>query len=258
MYVHQPRGFNRGHGDKVLRLKWTLYGLKQSPRYFFGYLSERLIKLGLSPSKYDPCLFMNDKLIMIIYVDNILIYGRKGKESQIDDLIDALKREEVALHKEGTAEGYLGVDIKHNGNQVTLQQKGLTQRVIEALGLDSKTLTPCDTPAETAALRKDVDGDNASEHINYPSVIGMLLYLEHSHPDISFATHQCAGYTHSPKRSHKNALIRIGRYLKGTLDKGLILTPSEILKIDCYPGADFAGLWNRDDVQDPHCVHSRT
>ncbi len=55
----------------------------------------------------------------------------------IDDLIDALKREEVALHKEGTAEGYLGVDIKHDSNQITLQQKGLTQRVIEALGLDS-------------------------------------------------------------------------------------------------------------------------
>jgi hypothetical protein len=173
---------------------------------------------------------MNDKLIVIIYVDDILIYGPKGKESQIDDLIEALKREEVALHKEGTAEGYLGVNIKRDGNQVTLtqQQKGLTQRVIEALGLDSKTLTPCDTSAETAALGKDVDGDNASGHINYPSVIGMLLYLEHNRPDISFATHQCARYTHLPKRSHENALIRIGRYLKGTLDKGLLLTPSEI------------------------------
>jgi hypothetical protein len=182
--------------------------------------------------------------------------GRKGQECQIDDLIDALKKEEVALHKEGTAEGYLGVDIKRDGNQITLQQKGLTQRVIEALGLDSKTSTPCNTPAKTAALGKDVDGDNASGHINYLSVIGMLLYLEHSRPDISFATHQCARYTHMPKWSYESALIRIGRYLKGTLDKGLLLTPSEVLKIDCYPDADFAGLWNRDDVQDPHCVCS--
>jgi hypothetical protein len=51
IYVHQPRGFNRGHGDKVLCLKRTLYGLKQSPQYFYEYPSERLIKLGLSPSK---------------------------------------------------------------------------------------------------------------------------------------------------------------------------------------------------------------
>jgi len=258
IYVHQPRGFNRGRGDEVLRLKRTLYGLKQSPQYFFKYLSERLIKLGLSPSKYDPCLFINDNLIVIIYADDILIYGRKGQGNQIDELIEALKKEEVALHKEGTAEGFLGVDIKREGNQVTLQQKGLSQRIIEALGLDSKNSTPCDTPAETAALGKDVDGEQASGSINYPSVIGMLLYLKHSHPDISFPPHQCARYTHLPNLSHKIALKRIGRYLKGTLDKGLILTPSETLKIDCDPDADFAGLWNRDNVQDPHCVRSRT
>jgi hypothetical protein len=53
---------------------------------------------------------------------------------------------------------------------------------------------------------------------------------------------------------HEDALKRIGRYLKGTLDKGLILCPSDDLKIDCYPDADFAGLWNRDDKNDPHCV----
>jgi hypothetical protein len=127
---------------------------------------------------------MNENLIVIIYVDDILIYGGNGKESQIDDLIEALKRDEVALHKEGTAEGYLGVDIKRDGNQITLQQKGLSQCIIEALGLDSKYSTPCDTPAKTAALGKDVDDKQASGSINYPSMIGMLLYLEHSRPDV--------------------------------------------------------------------------
>jgi hypothetical protein len=56
----------------------------------------------------------------------------------------------------------------------------------------------------------------------------------------------------------ENALKRIGCYLKGTLDKGLILTPSDDLKIDCYPDADFAGLWNRDNKNDPHCIRSQT
>ncbi len=86
----------------------------------------------------------------------------------------------------------------------------------------------------------------------------MLLYLGHSRPDISFTTHQCARYTHSPKQSHEDALIRIGRYLKGTLQKGLILTPSENFKMDCYPDVDFAGLWGGDNRQDPHSVRSRT
>jgi hypothetical protein len=53
-------------------------------------------------------------------------------------------------------------------------------------------------------------------------------------------------------------LIRIGCYLKGTLDKGLILSPSNTLHIDCYPDVDFAGLWKYDNSQDPHCVCSQT
>jgi hypothetical protein len=199
---------------------------------------------------------MNKTLIVIIYVDDILIYGHN--ETDIDELIEKLKKEGVALHKEGTAEGYLGVDIRRKGSLITLQQKGLTQRIIEALGLDSKYSTPVDTPADVAALGRDQNGKETSGTINYPSIIGMLLYLEHSRPDISFATHQCARYTHLPKLSHKNAVKKIGRYLKGTLEQGLILNPSDTLKIDCYPDADFAGLRSREDVQDPHCVRSRT
>jgi hypothetical protein len=61
--------------------------------------------------------------------------------------------------------------------------------------------------------------------------------------------HQCAQYTHSLKQSHEDALKKIGHYLKGTLDKGLVLTPSHSLKIDCYPDAGFAGLWMCDDKQ---------
>jgi hypothetical protein len=169
-----------------------------------------------------------------------------------------MKTENVALHKEGMAEGYLGVDIQRNGDTFTFTQVGLTKRIIDALGLDSKYTTAVATPADKAALGRDVDGSPASGQINYASVIGMLLYLGHSRPDIAFATHQCARYTFAPKLSHEEALKRIGRYLKGTLTRGLILRPSKDLKIDCYPDADFAGLWTRDKVDDPHCVRSRT
>jgi hypothetical protein len=127
---------------------------------------------------------------VIIYVDDILIYGKSMKE--IDHLMENLKQEDIALHKEGTAEGYLGVDIHHQGGKTTLLQVGLTKRIITALGLGSKYSTPVDTPAETAALARDIDGKEASGSINYASMVGMLLYLGHSRPDISFMTHQCA------------------------------------------------------------------
>ncbi len=72
--------------------------------------------------------------------------------------------------------------------------------MVEALGLNSKYSTAVATPAVKAALGKDVDGLPASGHVNYASVIGMLLYLGHSCPDIAFATHQCACYTFAPKQ----------------------------------------------------------
>ncbi len=110
---------------------------------------------------------------------------------EIDHLMENFKQDDIALHKECTAEGYLGVDIHHQGGKTTLLQVGLTKRIITALGLDSKYSTLVDTPAETAAFACNIDGKEVSGSINYASVVGMLLYLGHSRPDISFATHQC-------------------------------------------------------------------
>jgi hypothetical protein len=139
-------GFHKGQGDEVLKLKRTLYGLKQLPCYSFEYFTARLIQQGLTASKFDPCLFMSNSLILIIYVDDILIYGRTGDE--ISTFIDCMKSEDVALHREGTAEGYLGVDIQCDDNTVALRQDGLAKRIINALGLDSKLSTSVNTPAE--------------------------------------------------------------------------------------------------------------
>ena len=66
IYVHQPRGFHRGKGDEVLRLKHTLYGLKQSSQYFFQYLTKRLVKQGLTASNLDPCLIISKRLVVVI------------------------------------------------------------------------------------------------------------------------------------------------------------------------------------------------
>ena len=87
----------------------------------------------------------------------------------------------------------------------------------------------------------------------------MAMYLcSNTRPDIQFATHQCARFSHTPKASHTNAMKWICKYLKGTRDKGIIFDPDPDLKLDCYVDADFAGLWGYEDDQDPVCVKSRT
>jgi hypothetical protein len=70
------------------------------------------------------------------------------------------------------------------------------------------------------------------------------------------AVHQCAQFSSNPERSHEIALKRIGRYLIGTLNQGLIIRPTSDLKVDCYVDADFARLFNMEDADDPRSVQS--
>jgi Reverse transcriptase (RNA-dependent DNA polymerase). len=74
--IEPPRGFSGLDGvDKVLRLQKSLYGLKQAPKTFFDKLWEGLIERGFTPSKIDPCLFMKNNMICIIYVDDTILCG---------------------------------------------------------------------------------------------------------------------------------------------------------------------------------------
>jgi len=87
----------------------------------------------------------------------------------------------------------------------------------------------------------------------------MLNYLAAStRPDILFAVHQCARFSSNPKLQHERALKRIVRYLKGTLDKGIILTPNPTEGIKCFVDADLAGGYCNETKDDPISVYSRT
>ena len=87
----------------------------------------------------------------------------------------------------------------------------------------------------------------------------MMLYLSsNSRPDIAFAVSQCARFTHCTKLSHELAVKRIARYLLGTKDRGLVIDPNTELNLELYADADFAGLWNVEDHDDPTSVKSRT
>ena len=85
------------------------------------------------------------------------------------------------------------------------------------------------------------------------------MYLaQNSRPDIAFAVHQCARFTHNPRHIHEEHIKRIVRYLRGTHDDGIIFKPDPSnLSLDCYCDADFAGLWDSESHDDPVCVKSR-
>jgi hypothetical protein len=220
---------------------------------------EKMEQCNMPQSEFDPCLFVGEKVICICYVDDIIFWAKD--EADIHNLAMQLRDVGVDLEQEDDAAGFLGVRMERDPTTglLEMKQEGLINRVIEAMGLDVGIISPKWTPAEGSPLVKDAEGEPSDPSFSYSSVVGMLLYLSgHSRPDIAYAVNCAARYMFNPKKSHQEALKRIGRYLKATRDRGLVINPSSNLKIDAYPDADFAGMYGYEKHDDPSCVKSRT
>jgi hypothetical protein len=223
--------------------------------------------MGFTPSKIDPCIFHRDKLTVLVYVDDCLIFAEDKKKA--DDFIHALM-EAYDLTDEGElgiddgkgVSSYLGVQVVRNEKDgtVELSQPYLIQRILEKLGSAVTDANTKKTPAQCKTiLHKDENGPFRKQSWNYRSVIGMLNFLAAStRPDILFAVHQCARFSADPKLIHEQAVKRICRYLKGTSEKGIILKPEKDKGIECYVDADFAGNWQKERADDISSVLSRT
>ena len=243
---------------KVWHLKKFIYGLKQSSRNYYLHMKEKLSKLGFHASEADLYLFVSTNIICLLYVDDsIFVYQH---QSHMDDLIKRMNIEGMLFHKQEDMAGFLGVHIDRTlSDRIVLTQSGLIERIIEALNI--RHLPSVSTPADKF-LPIDTDGDPPQGMYNYPSVVVILNYLiGHTRCDLGLAASQVARYVHCPKRSHELDLERIGRYRKGTADKGLILHPKDFqnsFAINVYVDAAFACGWSEELGTNPDSVKSRT
>ena len=195
-----------------------------------------------------------------MYVDDCLIFSKKNSGIS-DRLIRSLTngKEKFEFTDEGDMSKYLGVDItKHKDGSIEFTQPHLINRFVKLIDQD-KNINIKSTPAIKPLLYKDLEGLKRKHSWNYRQAIGMLTYLQGTtRPDISMATHQAARFSIDPKLSHERAVHRIGRYLKGTNNKGFIFRPKKIKGLECYVDADFAGGWDKADASNPEAVMSRT
>jgi hypothetical protein len=263
VYVEFPRLFGPPSGeDRVLELKKSLYGLRQAPRTFFEKLKAGLEERGWTQSVVDPCLFLKQGMMCVIYVDDTIFAS--ANVSEIDSEIHALgiasneQRHTFSLRNEGQVNAFLGIQIQQiSPNEFELTQTGLIDKVLAATHLTN--CNGCETPTMADPLNADLSGAPFTEQWRYDSVIGMLMYLSgNSRPDIAYAVHQAARFTHQPRASHAAGVKRILRYLQKTKTKGLILKPQLDHRVDCYVDADFGGLFSVEDKQHPISVKSRT
>ena len=240
---------NKLKSDKVLKLKKSLYGLKQSPRTFYQHLSQGLVHRGWKSSSIDTCLSMKKQMMCVIYVDDTIFTGPNQaaiyKEIELLGIKQPHEERPLEFRDEGELSAFLGIKIdKTNDGKFYFSQPGLILKVLNASGM--LDCNPNSTPLSLEPLGPDYDSENMNESWEYASIISMLMYLaNNTRPDIVYAVHACTRYTHNPKKSHAGAVKHILRYLKGTLDKGMILAPNNKHEIDCFVDSDFAGQYSK-------------
>lgn len=250
-------GVNHKASDRshVVKLLKNLYGLKQAGYNWYNTLTDELLKTGFKQSSVDKCLFIRHDCIIIVYVDDCLLFS--PTDSVLDDMISFLNKH-FKITSSTPIETYLGLEVSCNADgSIVLQQPGLTDKVIRLCGLEDESNEHL-TPADKILHELEEGGDPRIHTWSYRQVIGVLNYIAaSSRPDITFAVHQC-GLSNNPGRIHEIAVRQIVRYLKGTRDKGYILCPTEMPSIDCYADADFAGAWTIETSANPASVKSRT
>ncbi|GJY23508.1 ribonuclease H-like domain-containing protein [Tanacetum coccineum] len=213
VYMTLPPGYFSINDNRVCRLVKSLYGLKQAPRQWNEMLWTVLLEKGFKQSKSDYSLFIKSEeknvfVALLVYVDDIVITENNLKEVN---------------------------SCKH-----FLQ----TKFQIKDLEYGLPACKPYKTPIESKLVvtdkplhKKDKILSNITE---YQKLLGKLIYLTHTRPDISYSVHCLSQFMHSPLQSHQKLAFRVLKYLKGAPRKRIHITKGANLNLKAYVDSDWA------------------
>nr|GEV09498.1 hypothetical protein [Tanacetum cinerariifolium] len=217
VYVSQPDGFvDPDNPNHVYKLKKALYGLKQAPRAWYAMLSSFLISQDFSKGSVDPTMFIrrndNDLLLVQIYVDDIIF---AASTPELYDLFAKIMCLKFKMSMMGKTSFFLGLQISQNPRGIFINQSKYALESLKKYGFES--CDPVDTPmVEKSKLDEDKEG-KAVDPSYYHGMIGTLLYLTTSRPDLQFVICMRVRYQARPTEKHLHAVKRIFRYLRGTV-----------------------------------------
>ncbi|GJT04012.1 putative ribonuclease H-like domain-containing protein [Tanacetum coccineum] len=221
VYVCQSLGFKDPEfPDKVYKVEKALYGLHQAPRAWYETLSTYLLDNGFKRGKIDNTLFIKrvkgDILLVQVYVDDI-IFGSTRKEMFIE--FEKMMHKRFQMSSMGELTFLLGLQVTQKNDGIFISHDKYVDEILKKFGFS--TVKTASTPIDTSKpLLKDVEAEDVDVHL-YRSMIGSLMYLTTSRPDIMFVVCACARFQVTPKVSHLHAVKRIFRYLKGQPKLGL-------------------------------------
>ncbi|GJW46539.1 retrovirus-related pol polyprotein from transposon TNT 1-94 [Tanacetum coccineum] len=187
----------------------------------------------------DPTLFTrrhgDDILLVQIYVDDIIFGSTKPVFAK---RFEKLMKDNFEMSMIGEMKFFLGLQVHQSPRGIFICQSQYTMDILKKHGMEK-----CDTvstPMATTKLDADLQGTPVDQ-TKYRSMIGGLMYLTASRPDIAYATFVCARYQARPTDKHLKEVKRIFRYLRQTINMGLWYSKDSGFELIAYADADHAG-----------------
>lgn len=220
VYTWMAQGFSEP--GYVYQLKRALYGLRRSPRLWQKELAETLSELGLKQIDTDTCLYTDDKVVLMVFVDDILILYRPEHRKYADDLIRQLQSR-YEFRDLGEGDSFLNIRITRDRAQrkLWLSQRAYIDKIVARYHLEATGRTPR-TPSDGKILRPFDGTATAAEIHHYQSKTGSIIYpATITRLDIAKITSDLARYLTNPGPEHFDAVNRVILYLAATRDYAL-------------------------------------
>jgi hypothetical protein len=239
--VEQPPDFEDDrYPNHVYRLSKALYGLKHAPRAWYECLKDFLISNAFKVGKVDPTLFTKtcngDLFICQIYVNDI-VFGSTNQKSCEEFSRVMMQKFEMSMM--GELNYFLGFQVKQLKEGTFISQTKYTQDLLKRFGM--KDAKPAKTQVGTDGhLDLNKEGKSVDQK-TYRSMIGSLLYLCASRPDIMLSVCMCARLQSDPKECHLVAIKRILKYLVSTSGFGIQYPKGSNFDLINYSDSDYAG-----------------
>ncbi|GJV92383.1 retrovirus-related pol polyprotein from transposon TNT 1-94, partial [Tanacetum coccineum] len=241
VYVSQPEGFvDQEYPSHVYKLKKAIYSLKQAPRAWYDMLSSFLISQHHSKGVVDLTLFTrkagNDLLLVQIYVEDIIFASTNT--ALCNEFANQMTTK-FKMSMMGQMSFFLGLQISQSPKGIFLNQSNYAYEIIKKYGLLSSdsVYTPM---VEKNKLDEDLQGTPV-DAILYRGMIGSLMYLTSSRPDLIYVVCLCARYQAKPTEKHLNVVKLIVQYLKGTINMDLWYSKDTSMSMTTYADADHVG-----------------
>ena len=240
VYMKLPPGHPQSSDSTLAcRLHKSIYGLKQSPRAWHAQLSAVLEDFGFTRSNADSSLFVKltpkVKLMVLIYVDDLIIVGNDDKA--ISHLKTTLQQH-FPITNLGALKYFLGIEMASSSKGLFLnQRKYVLDLLQDAKMMDAK---PAPTPLDSK-LKLDTTSEPLQSLQYYQHLVGRLIYLTITRPDITYAVSLVSQFMHAPTSFHLQLVKRIMRYLKGSVGRGIVMANNGHTQITGYSDSDWAG-----------------